>query len=224
MPSLTTLRLDVAADHATTIGKQLQSHALSLPTVKTLVLGPSAEFLIARCPNATTISSSSTSFVSAAEDWSTPAHSTKLIAAAAAAGTRVRHFELHTVWGTTAPPEPQQIAAALPHLVVLAIGGNLYSTSLAPVLAPLAQLAALRVLALPAVDYLSAGLVPEHRRRFEDHAARIVFARLGALEKVWIGERACARALRLDSGVWTGELVWERGKRRERPCEYGWRE
>ncbi|KAI4277758.1 MAG: hypothetical protein LQ337_001515 [Flavoplaca oasis] len=227
----------IIPDHHTDIFKRtFQTSDNSFESVRKLVLGPHMEWIIAKCPNAETISTRDWrwlhSNVNGKHDHQ---HSTNLIKAAGRA-KHLRHFELINRW---THGQLQAVFQAMPQIHTLAMPGGLhYKESLEDFLSTLRLFENLKVLAFDGLRNLNVGfdppwcgnaymgpnghLVRERVDREElegkKRVADMVFATLSKLEELWVGD--CSRAT-VASTKFGKEIDWT-DMPRPRPYKDRW--
>ncbi|KAL8884719.1 MAG: hypothetical protein Q9215_007294 [Flavoplaca cf. flavocitrina] len=216
LSNLKELTLVIPQPYSEILKTTFESSSHSFESVRTLILGLHAEWIIAKCPNVEVIS---------ACDWSWMRYnvnrkhgdqvSTDLIKAAGAA-KRLRHFEMHNRWSHTRLDAVYQV---MPQIHVLALpGGMPYKAGLEALLPVLRLFTNLKVLALAELRRLDVGFHPPRcgnvyrgpnghlvRKRVEREreeakikAARMVFAKCLNLEELWIGD--CVKVTIVRSG------------------------
>ncbi|KAL9631092.1 MAG: hypothetical protein Q9204_004394 [Flavoplaca sp. TL-2023a] len=227
----------IIPDHHTDIFKRaFQTSNNSFESIRTLVLGPHLDWIIAKCPNAETISTRDwrwlRSGVGGGHDHQ---HSTNLIKAAGRA-KHLGRFELINRWKHA---HLQAVFQAMPQIHTLAMPGGLdYKDSLGEFLSTLRLFGNLKVLALDGLRNLNVGfdppwcgnaymgpnghLVRERVDREEiegkKRVADMVFARLSKLEELWVGD--CSRATVINT-KFGNEIHWT-DMSRPRPYKDRW--
>ena len=204
--------------------RKLEVSGVSLPSVRTLVLGPGMDWLVAICPNVETVSSSDQSWsrsnVGANHNSRRPF---ELIRNAGLA-PNLRHFELHERWSRKIL---WPVRKAMPHIQSLAMPGGRYVDGIVGLLSILVQFEDLKTLALSGAADLHVGFQPprcgnsylgpggeearmhvrEQGRQAEMRVAKMVFLSLKGLEELWVGDCAKATVTTDDTGM-VEEIQW----------------
>ena len=232
LQKLEKLVLNIPEHHFETFYWRFKDSHLTLPTVRTLVLGPCLEWIIDMCPNVEVISSHR-KWPPGSIHRHTDAY--KLIKAAGRAD-KFHHFELSGWW------ERDYVLAVhevMPKLKSLAMPGPKYRDGIKELLKILAQFESLQTLMTAeiwklGVGYRSSGcgnpylgrggeqrMREDEKRAYEasQEVAVMVFGELKELETLWIGGDRKASVLRTVTGG-VKEVILSYGERPEPSSEY----
>ncbi|KAL8813522.1 MAG: hypothetical protein Q9200_000196 [Gallowayella weberi] len=189
----------------------------SFPNVRTLVLGMHMDWIIAMCPNVTTILGHTMY-----GGFSRP-NGANLIKFAGQAKT-LRHFEMEQWWSRE---HLQDVYEVMPMIQSLALTFGASPYGLEGLLPTLSRFKNLMSLVLVDATWLlvvfgSPGLpeaymgpggeelalqIETDRNRAEETVARMVFVNVPKLEELWVGEHSKANIIRTDTGK-VGQISW----------------
>ena len=231
------LVLNVSDLHTKPFQKAFEDRVMTLPGVRTLVLGPHMDWLISMCPNVRTISTTEYSWLhhSDVDRDCRRRHSYELIRAAGRA-ENLQHFEMMECWERR---HLWAIRKSIPDIQSLAMAGGSYNDGIAQLLPILAHFDNLRTLALTSAAelrmrfnpsrcgnvYLGPGgdgvktEVARQRRQAEYQVAELVFKWLDKLLELWVGDDAMATVSRLPTGG-VEKITWRWEQRPKAYCSY----
>ncbi|KAL9602409.1 MAG: hypothetical protein Q9219_001832 [cf. Caloplaca sp. 3 TL-2023] len=230
LPNLEKITLIIPVYHTFIFRESFEYAKACFPSVHALVLGPYMDWMIALCPNVKTISSHDWRWLHCNVDGQYPeSHSIGLIQSAGRA-TNLQHFEMINWWTVE---RLHTVHRAMPWIRSLAMPGGSYHDSIEDLLPTLTLFQDLTSLVLANVSLLKAGFNPprcgnvymrpggEKRRQqvheqglqAEEKVAKMVFARLPKLERLWIGDSSEAKVSRTDSGA-VCKVSWDYNLRR----------
>ena len=222
------LTLNIPEYHTEVFRKAFQKTNVTLPCVKTLVLGPHMDWVIAMCPNVERISSGGNWLHSNVDGDYKHRHSFELVRSAGTA-SNLKHLEVFEWWSEE---HLDWVLQYTPWIESLAMPGGNYSSSIRKLLPTLSRLTNLKSLVLADASSLHVGFDPpgcgncymgpggeQYRlqvaaegRRATERVARTVFARLRTLKELWVGDYSKAVVVRTASGA-VEEVVWTYGHR-----------
>lgn len=194
------------------------------------------DWIIAMCPNVTTISSQDSRSFNHLNSPTTPHNSTHLIQSAARA-TRLQQFEMKDRWTVS---EMELVYEAMPQIQSLALSIGASYKGVGHLLSTLSRFEDLTSLVLPDASLLLIGFNPprcdtvytgsegsmvrqqvlKKRRQAEARVATLVSAKLLKLKELWVGDNAKANIARIEAGDQV-EISWTYRSRR-RPCKEPW--
>ncbi|KAL8771538.1 MAG: hypothetical protein Q9209_002980 [Squamulea sp. 1 TL-2023] len=224
LASIKRLTLVIPEHHTKVFRKTFNKSKCSFPSACALVLGPHMDWIIAMCPNVTTVSSHDWRWLHSNVDGKySNRHSADLIKSAGQAET-LRHFRMHARW----PREQlEAVYKAMPMIQSLSmlVGGS--RDGIEGLLPTLSRFRDLTSLVLPDVSSLNVGFSPpwcgnaymgpggeelarqveRQGRQAADMVARMVFANLPKLEELWVGDHSKAIITRTNTGE-VSEISW----------------
>lgn len=228
MSCLTTLSFNVPFAQVGKFRTVFNNRNLTLPTIRTLLLSPRADWLISKCPNVHTVAADIQSWrhVRLYErngDY-LRLHTLDLIRSASQA-PKLQHFEVYEdMW----QPCLMEIKKAMPHLLSLGQVTGCYDEGIEPLLPLLARFEDLRTLTLDEISDLHVGFNPprcgnvymgpdgeEYRKEVDrqgqeamQNVARQVFEAVSGLQELWIGNYDRAVLKRRDVLRGVEEIEW----------------
>ena len=205
LTNLEKLTLIIPEYHTEIFRTTFQKANTSFPSVRTLVLGPHMDWVIAMCPNVERISTHDWRWLHSNVDGQySHQHSTDLINSAGQA-TNLRHFDM-SEWWTLAQLE--NVHHAMPGISSLAMTGGMYNDRLEVLLPMLSRFQNLTSLVLAPAFNLHVGFDPpmcgnafdgpdgeaylqqviEEGKEADEKVVRMVYGMLPRLEKLWVGD------------------------------------
>ncbi|KAL8717412.1 MAG: hypothetical protein Q9225_005343 [Loekoesia sp. 1 TL-2023] len=224
LANLEKLTLIIPEHHTEAFRKTFEEANASFPGIRTLVLGPYMDWMIAMCPKVETISSSDWRWLRSNVDGEYQRqYSTNLINSAGRA-TSLRHFEMNESWTVR---RLETVHQAMPRIQSLAMRGCQYRDGIETLLPTLSRFQNLTSLVLADAHGLKVGFNPpfcgntcmgpdgqkyyqqiyEEGRQAEERVANMVFPKLPKLGKLWIEDFSEARVTRTEFGV-VNEINW----------------
>ncbi|KAL8850393.1 MAG: hypothetical protein Q9221_004625 [Calogaya cf. arnoldii] len=213
----------IIPDHHTEIFRTtFEASSASFQSVRTLVLGPHMDWIIAKCPNVEVISSCGWRWLrSNVNGKDGQQHITDLIEAAGRA-KHLRHFEMYDRWSDA---RVKAVYQSMTGIESLAMPGAHQQDSVETLLPILSRFRDLRTLALANAWDLGVGFNPpicgnvyfgpdgqrvreavkRERVEAEKRVAQMAFTMLPKLEELWIGDSSRATVVRTD---FDNELSW----------------
>ena len=227
---LSMLILVIPEHHTEPFRKAFEDRAVTLASVRTLVLGAHMEWVISICSNVEMISTSGMQWLHSNVDGDFKhRHSFDLIRAAGLA-RKLRHFEMHDWWQRR---HVWAIRRSMPKIESLAMPGGRYMGGVAELMPILGHFEQLRTLALANAADLDVGFEPpgcgnvyfgpggeEYRNRVaeagrqaENRVAEMAFAKIPGLAELWVGDCAKAAVKRSRRTGETEMIEWTYGNR-----------
>ncbi|KAL8687075.1 MAG: hypothetical protein Q9224_005259 [Gallowayella concinna] len=236
LPNINRLTLVIPEHHTNVFKKIFNKSNPSFPSVRTLVLGPHMDWIIAMCPNLTTISSHDWRWLHSNIDGKqSNRHSADFIKSAGQAKD-LRYFEMQERWPRW---QLEAVYEAMPMIQSLAmpVGGG---DGIKDLLPTLSRFKGLSSLVLPNVSSLGVGFSPPwcgnaymgpggeelalqveaEGRQAAEMVARMVFGNVPSLEELWVGDHSKANITRTDTGE-IDEMSWTYNSR-QKPNEDPW--
>ncbi|KAL8967422.1 MAG: hypothetical protein Q9183_002927 [Haloplaca sp. 2 TL-2023] len=222
MTNLEKLTLFIPGQHTKVFQRSFETSTVNFPSIRTLVLGPHLDRIVAQCPNVEVISTCNYRWLQwNVEGEDRDQHSTDLVRAAGQA-KHLRHFELHDEWSNARLKDVHQ---KMPLIHVLAMPSSPQHYDIKSILPSLGQFQNLTTLILSLAQYLNVGFSgpwcadahmgpgeqrtrdPFQRQGEEANArvANMVFAAVLTLKTLWIGDVARATVTRTPFG---NEITW----------------
>ncbi|KAL8785819.1 MAG: hypothetical protein Q9213_003126 [Squamulea squamosa] len=225
------LILAIPEHHTEVFRKTFNKSKPSFPSVRNLVLGPHMDWIIAMCPNVTTVSSYDWRWLRFNVDGKySNRHSADLIKSAGQA-KMLRHFEMQERWSWELL---EAVYEAMPMIQSLAmpVGGSRDGIDI--LLPTLSRFRHLTSLVLPDASSLNVGFDPPwcgnaymgpggqelarrvetERKQAEEMIARMVSGQMPKLEELWVGDHSKADITRTNTGG-VGAISWSYGHREQ---------
>ena len=224
------LVLVIPEHHINIFSTEIAKAGFSLPTVRTLVVGPFCDFAVSLCPNVDTISSNGWVWLHPkSADRSARTHTRRLIAAVGEVGVTLKRFEMMERWTVDLV---EGLHDALPNLPRLSLYGGSYRGGIAAFIPVLSRFECLEYLALSGPSKLGVGFEPPRcrnaysgphgealrervKREGEEANAKVanmVALACAKLKELWIGESTRVEILRDEQGGFR-DIVLHQGKR-----------
>lgn len=226
---LKNLTLVIPDYHTDIFRTTFEASSASFQSVRTLVLGPHMDWIIAKCPNVEVISTCGWRWLHSAGNCKyNHQHSTDLIEAAGKA-KRLRHIETYDYLSEARLKAVYQVIARIESL---AIPLGRYQNGIETLLPTLSRFGNLKTLALAHAADLKVGFNPPYcdaayfgpngqmirkwveKKRVDagERVAQMAFAMLPALEELWLGDSSRATVVRTD---FDNEVSWMHTPRRK---------
>ena len=222
MMNLHKLTLLIPGHHTKVFQRSFETSKINFTNIRTLVLGPHLDWMIAKCPNVEVISTSDYRWMRSYVDGKHyDQRSTDLIRAAGQA-KYLQHFEMHDEWSN---PRLNQVCQTMPSIRILAMPSASQHYHIESLLPILGQFRNLKILVLEDAQFLKVGFEPswcgnvymgpgaQRAREFarrqgidaNTRVANMVFATVLTLEILWVGDVSRATVTRTHFG---NEITW----------------